>query len=40
MERFYHIYMFEDGQIVLEGNHQELIRNAKYQQHVQNYISG
>jgi len=40
MDRFDHIYMFEDGRIVLEGTHQELMKNAKYQQYVQNYMSG
>jgi len=39
MDRFDRIYMFENGKIIVEGTHQELMNNAEYQQYVQNYIS-
>ena len=37
MDRFDHIYMFEDGKIVLEGNHSSLLKYEKYLNYFNNY---
>jgi ATP-binding cassette subfamily B protein len=37
MERFDHIYYFEDGKIVLEGKHNDLMIQEKYRLFIQNY---
>ncbi len=37
MERFDTIYYFEDGKIIMNGKHEELLNNQKYRQYISNF---
>jgi ABC-type bacteriocin/lantibiotic exporter with double-glycine peptidase domain len=37
MERFDHIYYFEDGKVIMEGSHEMLKSNLQYSQFISNY---
>ena len=39
MDRFDHIYYFENGKVLIEGTHKELMENENYVRYIQNYQS-
>jgi ABC-type multidrug transport system fused ATPase/permease subunit len=40
MNRFDYIYYFEDGKVVLAGNHETLMGQSKYRHYIENYSHG